>query len=323
MRKPEYLSPTSIATYVDDPEKFYLKYITDNRPPRDPQTKPMSVGSAFDAYVKAYLVECLFGKGSKPEFELDALMVSQVEAHNRDWAYGAGLNCMEQYKQLGALADLLAALEKSIVEPRFESDLYETFIFEGVPIRFRGKPDCSFVNDREIKIILDWKVNGYCANRTTSPMQGYVKLRESGKLPKTHKKCTMGLVDGVFINTEYGLELFNQSWARQTTIYGWLGGCEVGEKFISIIHQLACKATPTKPIIRVAEHASHILPSFQQQVVTEALEVHRAIHGGHFFKELSLEDSKAKCELLDKHADCLYGDDLDPDDKLFAKMCGI
>ena len=320
MRTPEYLSPTSVAAYHNNPEDFYLRYLSDHRPPRDPQTRPMSVGSAFDAYVKAYLVERIFGKGAKPDFEFEAIFEAQVEAHNRDWAREAGLNCMEQYKQLGALADLCSMLDTAISEPVFEIDVYGNITVDGYTIRFRGKPDCFFVNDRGMRIILDWKVNGYCAHRTTSPMQGYVKLRQSGKLPKTHKKCELAMVDGVFINTSHPLNMFNESWARQTVIYAWLGGCAPGSEFISIIHQLACKATPTRPIIRVAEHLSKISSDYQAEVFRQAREAHESIHDGHFFKHLSLEESKAKCELLDKQTETLYGPGNDPDDELFTRM---
>lgn len=320
MRTPKYLSPTSVSVYLEDPKEYYLRYLADARPPRDPQTKPMSVGSAFDAYVKAYLVERIFGKDAKPEFAFEALFESQVEPHNRDWAREAGLNCMEQYMQLGALADLCVMLDTAINEPRFEIDVYGNVTFNGRTIRVRGKPDCFFVNDRGMRIILDWKVNGYCANRTTSPMQGYVNLRQSGKLPKTHNKCDRTLHSGVWINESHPLNVFNDGWARQTTLYGWIGGVPVGEDFISVIHQLACKATPTRPIIRVAEHSSRISQTWQEQTFEQAWTVWDAIHSGHFFKHLSIEESKAKCELLDRQALALWGDDNTREDDIFAKM---
>ena len=63
-----YLSPTSLSTWkkcVDagDMTEFFIRYLADKRPPRPPQTIPMAVGSAFDAYVKCYIMDRLGIKG--------------------------------------------------------------------------------------------------------------------------------------------------------------------------------------------------------------------------------------------------------------------
>ena len=62
MKTIQYLSPSSIAKYKDNPDEFYMNYLSDKAPPRFPQTEPMAVGSSFDAYVKSYLHQQLFGK---------------------------------------------------------------------------------------------------------------------------------------------------------------------------------------------------------------------------------------------------------------------
>ena len=55
MRKPEYLSPTSISLHEKDVDEFYSRYLADNKMPRMAQTQPMAIGSAFDAFCKSYL----------------------------------------------------------------------------------------------------------------------------------------------------------------------------------------------------------------------------------------------------------------------------
>ena len=55
MRKPTYLSFSSMTLHEKDQDEFYLKYLCENRPGRLPQTGPMCVGSSFDAYVKSAL----------------------------------------------------------------------------------------------------------------------------------------------------------------------------------------------------------------------------------------------------------------------------
>ncbi|KKL78173.1 hypothetical protein LCGC14_2027540, partial [marine sediment metagenome] len=78
MRTPTYLSYSSVSMFEKTPDEFFLKYLAENRPGRLPQTEPMSVGSSFDAYVKAALHTRLFGAGANAEYEFDALFTSQV-----------------------------------------------------------------------------------------------------------------------------------------------------------------------------------------------------------------------------------------------------
>jgi len=74
MRIPAYLSPSALGVFEKDREQYYLKYLADNRPPRMPQTEPMAVGSAFDAFVKSYLHHSLFGNhGKDNQYELNTI----------------------------------------------------------------------------------------------------------------------------------------------------------------------------------------------------------------------------------------------------------
>src|SRR5581483_6216669 len=123
MREIKYLSPTSISKYAEDPDEFYLNYLADNRPPRMAQTQPMSIGSAFDAYVKSFLHQSLFGVGNDPKFEFQTLFEAQVEACNRDWAMVHGKQAFDVYKKCGALYDLMLELQHSVGTPRFEIDM--------------------------------------------------------------------------------------------------------------------------------------------------------------------------------------------------------
>jgi len=159
MRQPKYLSPSSLACFYNDRTAYYLRYLADNRPPREKQTKPMAVGSAFDAYVKAHLEKCLFGKELFEE-----LFESQVEEHNRDWAREAGKHVFDAYRVSGALKDLLIELQQSKEPPVFEGTINEEV--NGVPLL--GKPDVFFINKYDAHIIFDWKVNRQC--RKTSQL---------------------------------------------------------------------------------------------------------------------------------------------------------
>src|SRR5690348_832596 len=121
MRQPRYLSPSALKTFEKSPVEYYLRYLSDQKPPNFPQTQPMAIGSAFDAYVKNFLHERLIGKD--PKYELDTLLEMQVESHNRDWSRLHGLHVFTEYKNSGALADLMLELKGSIGNPRFEFEV--------------------------------------------------------------------------------------------------------------------------------------------------------------------------------------------------------
>lgn len=67
MRKPDYISPTALKLYRDNRDEYYLRYLADTKSPRDGQTQPMSIGSAFDAYVKSDIHTKLFGAAATKE----------------------------------------------------------------------------------------------------------------------------------------------------------------------------------------------------------------------------------------------------------------
>lgn len=286
----------------------------------------MSIGSAFDAYVKNYLHEKLFGKGSDPRFDLDALIDTQVEAHNRDWAREHGKYVFEQYKQCGALADMVIELGMAQSDPRFEFELRGTVngYREGVEatiagVTFLGKPDMHYVNKAGVTVILDFKVNGYCATRNQSPKAGYVRLRSAGKTNLGHHKdATLLFHHGMLINCTKNLEDANKDWAKQVTIYAWLSGCPVGSDFLVAIDQIVCNPNPGGlPSIKVAEHRTRIGKPFQNEVFAKACRIMEIVQSDHIFRELTPEESAAKCRMLDRRSKELRGEAA-PHDQWFA-----
>lgn len=317
MRKIEYLSPTSIATFLKSEEEFYFNYLCDNRPPRDPQTQLMSIGSSFDAYVKSYLHENLFGKGHDPKFEFNTLFEAQVEPHNRDWAKPNGSHAFKCYKASGALADLMLELQSAVGTPRFELEIKG--VVEGHKegtskklggVTFLGKPDVFYINKEGHYVILDWKVNGWLAKRTTSPVPGYIRIRNtSGKSEGPHKNCKPSNFKGMLINADIYLEQVQEDWARQLAIYSWLCGSEIGEECITAIDQLTCTPSGFEyPFVKIAEHRTRITSEFQWNVFTTAQSIWDKVQSGHYFRELSKEDSEKKCLYLDGQAKSLRGE---------------
>jgi hypothetical protein len=326
MRKIEYLSPSSIGVFNHDPREFYLRYLSDDRPERMPQTQPMSIGSAFDAFVKSHLHISLFGVDNDPKYALDALFEAQVEEQHRDWARQHGAYVFDQYRQTGALADLMLELKKA-QSPRFEFEVRGAVhgYREGVQakianVTFLGKPDVSFVSAEGRLIILDFKVNGYCSQTTSSPMGGYVRMRAAGKTNfGQHKDCKPMMIDGMLINTDRYLEDYNKTWAAQLAIYGWLCGNPVGKTAIVAIDQISCSPGGVLPSIRVAEHRIQIGASFQQKLFDRACEIWEIVHSDHFFRNMSKAESQACCQALDGHAAALRGSG-SVDDDWFAQV---
>jgi len=328
MRTPAYLSPTGIGTWLKDRQEFYLKYLAENRPPRLPQTRPMSVGSSFDAYVKSYIVENLFGE-KRSEFELITLFEKQVESQNRDWAMPAGKNAFAAYKQSGALADLMIELNGALDEPRFEfkvtKDIKHDTCIEGVTLL--GYPDVYYINKQGLAVVCDWKVNGYCANSAKSPDKGYIMCRDGWKhtdFPPSrgtgshHKDCQLMEVGGMTINVAEKMNNVNKDWARQISIYAWLLGEPIGSKFIACIEQLTCKPNGNTPLIRVASHRCRVDAEYQHELFRLAADIWERCRTGHVFDDLSKEENDARCKTLDDFHKGFDPDD--PDDAWFQSV---
>ncbi len=302
MRTPTYLSYSSVSMFEKTPDEFFLKYLAENRPGRLPQTEPMSVGSSFDAYVKANLHARLFGEGADAEYEFDALFTSQVDEPNRDFALKAGEYCFEQYKESWAYDALLFLLKQSIEPPRFECSLTGTI--GGAP--FLGKPDCRFVLDLgsgRISIVFDWKVKGFCSKYATSPSKGYVLCRDAfpGKKSRSHGKAHPMVMEynfrGLSINRDY-MENCNKDYADQCSLYGWLLGEEIGGDSLVFVDELTCKPNGDRPLIRVSNHRARVKPEYQLALEQRVKTCWDAINSGHVFVDMTREENDFHIETL-------------------------
>jgi hypothetical protein len=319
MREIQYLSPSGISTYLQNPSEFYLRYLAEKRPPNVPQTMPMAIGSAFDAYVKSYLHNALFGNSQDPRYELRTIFEAQVEdgmtetgQSLREWAWQRGKHVFEQYKQSGALSDLMLELESATGEPRFEFEIRGAVhgYRQGKEEQFGevtllGKPDVDFVTKHGVHCILDWKVNGYCAKYARSPSPYYLRMRSAGRTNHgAHAKCRPMMIDGMLVNVGCRLEDIDDTWARQLSVYAWLCGESIGSKYVTIIHQLVCNpVTGSLPSIRIAEHVNTVSPEFQQKTFDIACDIWEIAKSDHFFRDMSKEESQSRCQLLEGYTD--------------------
>ena len=297
MRTIQYLSPTSLSLWESDRTEFYLRYCADNRPPRVPQTRPMAIGSAFDAFVKNYLVGALYST-VPPEFAISAIFEAQVEPQNRDWALEHGEALFNEYRRLGALSDLMIEMSHATSTPRFEftveNRVAHTAHAAGIPLL--GKPDCHFTLASGSELIIDWKVNGYCSASPVSPKAGYMKERPSGR---AHRDCQQLSVAGIPINMARPLDTVDVGWATQLCIYGWVISGAIAPLFG--IEQLCCRGLESCGGLRVASHRCKISPEFRLSLLDRLAQCWGSIQSGHIFTELTLGDSVARCSVLDNY----------------------
>lgn len=359
MRELKYLSPTAIDDFGESGDmikrtEFYLKRLADHRPPRLPQTQPMSVGAAFDAFVKNYLHVKLYGNSGKivthkikqmdgtdteikgPEFSLDLLFQVQVEPQNRKIAILDGARCLELYRSCGAMSDLLIEMQMAqgnvMFEITVEANISHECMICDVPLL--GKPDMSFVfefNGRIYRVIFDWKVNGYYSKSMKSPEKGYLKCRDAwdhticppsrGGSIVQHKDVIIRRIGNMAINGALPFEQVNKKFARQLTIYGWVMGAPVGSNQIMGIEQLCGKPWPgpNGPLLRIASHRGMVSEKYQYELALRISEIWTSIQSGHIFDWLSRDKSDNRCAVLDDYYKAFLSDQSGPLAKWFSE----
>jgi len=259
----KYLSPSSLKMYERNPEKFYVTYLSKAKPPRPPQLKVMAIGSAVDARIKSFL----------GGFDLVEIFEEQVELQNREWAWDRSAWLFEGYKSSGALSELMLDLERSVMEPAYEFDAIGKI--EGIPIF--GKPDMFFVTEDGHRVIVDYKVNGYCSKNGVSPAPGYIKAREADGSYKRYPGAEYSYY-GSYEVSDYGLP---DDWAMQLTTYNWMLGGEVGDGFIAQIEQFACRPSG----VRYVTHRTLVLEDYQEELI----ERYRTVWEARFWNDERLE----------------------------------
>lgn len=312
-RKYTHISPSGLSLFDKDVQEFYMKYVARYKPPSIPQTRPMSIGSAFDAYTKSHIIDTL-KKNTDERYQFESLFKAQVEEHNRETGKVHGLHAFEQYKQSGALADIMLEIVQGDIEPKFEFDVKDYVKHSDGHVPLAGKPDMFYKNKHGHFVINDWKVNGYYGKSNTSPKPGYVMCRDgwvTGNRSKNHrcahKDAQIVNVGGVLVNMACKMEDIDRDWATQLATYAWLMGCEIGSDFIAGIEQLACSygESDGKPNIRVASFRCKISKDFQFEVYQRYLKCYRALSSGIFFPELDRLQNDMKCLEMEKMAQTL------------------
>jgi len=314
MRIPKHISPSAYMLWAKDEDEYVLRHLTDNRPPYTKQVLAASVGSSFDAWVKSNLHAALFGPGADPQFEFATIFESQVEPHNRDEARRMGLHCFDNYVETGAYDELLELMKNAKSAPKFEF-LCKGEV-DGIPLL--GYPDCQFVMENGLHIILDWKVRNYCSKYSASPVKNYRICWDGIGWPKksrSHEKPHKGYkpfdFKGLEIDETY-MELADKEWATQLSIYGWLLGEEPGDENVVVcIDELVSKSRKPEndtPLLRVANHRARVSKAFQLQLLNNIKCLWERVQSGHVFGNMTREESDAKLAMTEKRAIGLASD---------------
>lgn len=319
MNKPKFLSPSALEIWLKSREEYFLKYLATDKPPKFLQTEPMAVGSSFDAFIKSFLHQNLFGKNHKDsaQFEFDTIFNLQVESQNKDFAIKAGASCFEQYKTCGALESLLVILQRPEVTSTVKMEFSEqgTIQEHGVSksindsVVVLGKPDLFFRLD-QINIVFDFKVNGFKSASGVNPAQGYVKYLEPGnkKHGSAHKEAFLHYENGIEFSLTPNVELYQPSWGRQLAAYSWICGASVGSEIVVAVDQLCCRPSYPSPIVGVAQHRCVLSKAFQLKTLEQFQKAWDQLQSGHIFEDMSLEENNKHIELLSQRAMAYSGD---------------
>lgn len=322
--KVPYLSPSAYKTFLKDKDEYYLRYLAPVKPPRFPQTRPMVIGSAFDAFMKNALYRDLISDPTGTPYQLDKLLETQCSKDLLVWATEEGKWLFEQYCKSGAYATLLQEFNGHLGPVQFEFTMQSSVKHDFKEVVLMGKPDMYFVTGDNWPVIVDFKVNGYCGNSNTSPKKGYLRCKSVDKNSGMHRNAYPAKHKGVLINKDAPLEVVDRDWAIQCAIYGWLSGEPVGKEFIVGIEQVACNGAKRdyadRPYPRFASHRSIVSKGFQEQLYQDLAHTWEVINSDHFFRELSLEASQRRCDDLDRKAQVLSDPNADPNDRFFERM---
>lgn len=294
MKKMKHISYSGFTLFESDPELFYKRYLTENRPPREPQNHYMAVGSAFDAFVKAELHDIFVNDGD-PKFTAEALFEAQVEPHNRDRARPDGLDVLKWYKNVGAFRALTNDMN-GCINPQFESEITGEVTVSrlegGVPIL--GKPDVKYIHRHGARVVHDFKVQGYYSKQPKAPSPGYLREYPLGRMYKT---CIPKQHKGFEINGNGGLHMHCPDWAEQLSMYAWVMGEDVGSDYILTIDQICCDSQ--KKTIRVAKHAATVNDIWQHKLFDRIHRCWTACMNGHVFLNVDYELNKRMIETLE------------------------
>jgi len=286
------LSYSGFNSFWNYPQEFALRYLMPVPVPRTKTTKPMCIGTGFDAWVKFHLNKDLDLGLDHLTYELQT---TNIPDDLRIWTEQEGHGLFKLYKEQGAYGDLLTLLEGAdavIMEEHFERLLD---LGEGRSIKLHGYPDLVFLKwDRWF--VIDWKVNGFCSKWGVSPAPGFWRSRPSDKHHKTYSK---GMVGDFEFNDAKCFSNWHKDWPTQLLFYHWMVNQKPLDRLYVGVEQLACSPKG----IRSVSHRGALSPHFELEVKEKLIKFLTAIEKDHIFTDLTLEQSQEKMQELTSMAE--------------------
>lgn len=282
------ISPTSLATFYKDPKRFVDTYVLGGQ--RMAQTKPMAIGSAFDVYIKLFLLD-------ETEEWFQKEFNRSVEKPHREWALVEGKKVFEMYQKSGALNNLMTEIAGAEVQCEFKTK-HDVIYEDGYSVPLRGIPDLMFLKG-DLGLIVDWKVTGFMTK--ASPAHGYASCYKDGFNLGAHRSMSPMRYKGVLLGLGANIR---EDWMTQITMYTWAAlpqGCEP----IVGIDQLAFKNLSGKyqkggeRELRVAVFRTEINEEFQTDLKARLRKAWEMISCGHYFSDKTKEENDERMAFLE------------------------
>lgn len=294
MNKIKFLSVSALNMYLNQPNKFYMMRLADEKLPRDPQSLAAAAGTMFDINVKQYLilkeklnkynktisavitiknrlVNFPWYQKEKESLTLEELLMESLEPQNRvDEIFDIGKRLFNAYIN----SELFKKTQFHDVENRniFELKVKLRGIEHKVPIY--SILDCvlsynNFTADTNILYPMDLKVSGYSSG--ASPKKGYCNsYDESGNSLGAHKDY----IEGIAFDT------IDEQWAMQGCTYGWSIGRELFKPFPFSIHALfiGIPKQDGSRSIKICEYNGIITEEFQKLIALKYIQAWNTIN---------------------------------------------
>lgn len=286
-KSPRYLSPSSIDLWNKDRIQWFNKYVVGVI--AEPQTPPMAVGSAFDAYVK-----CQIDGGDYMQALQDC-----VEGPLLDQMHPLGKDIFDRHYQRG----MGRLIEMGMTPATSSTDLDETFTTtNGTPVRV--KPDLIFER-RSKQCVLDWKASGYYSAKGASNIGGYNYSDDSAN----QYKC-VPLADS----------RIPEKWRRQLYTYGYKY-----ESRVLMVHVLNFKPIPgfDQKKCTLCEYTEDVQDDLMQTYLDEYDGCWEALKSGRIFTDVSYDDDISMQKDLIRNKDQAVNSGwsaiaVDPDEQIAA-----
>jgi hypothetical protein len=213
-RQITHISPSTFADWKRCQYKVYLKKQSGEIQPTYKSSLAMSIGSAFDAFIKEYIAK---KRGIKsPLLDLNLMLTKNIPESLRPEAIKQGRELAKIYIDLGLAAPYL----EKIYDIKLEQELY---------IQINHIPILGQLDMIANGVPFDWKTRGF-ENNSAYPHKGWQR----------HIKYNTnnGTFDILEQDAPISMENKNPAWATQLMFYNWLAGNEAKSSYY--VHEI-CK----------------------------------------------------------------------------------